>query len=146
MRNLVAAVDEYPGSYPDREAELTALTEARAVLEGCSPAAQPDGVHTIPVPRGWSPEQAWEAISRGDLLTDLHPSWVNVRVRDGVIVELCSNESVGETDDDRDPELGPDGEEPEDERWTFRACPECGGAKVDEGPGEPHPAWPRCSC
>jgi hypothetical protein len=35
--------------------------------------------------------------------------------------------------------------EDEHERWTFRACSECGGAKVEE-PGEPHPAWPRCSC
>jgi hypothetical protein len=25
---------------------------------------QPDGVHTIPVPHGWSPEQAWEGTRR----------------------------------------------------------------------------------
>jgi hypothetical protein len=34
--------------------------------------------HTIPVPRGWSIEQAWEAIQRGDLLTDEEPSWANI--------------------------------------------------------------------
>lgn len=50
---------------------------------------QPDGVHTIPVPRGWSPEQAWEAICRGDLLTDPEPQWANVLVKDGRFVELC---------------------------------------------------------
>lgn len=44
---------------------------------------QPDGVHTIPVPRGWSPEQAWEAIVRGDLLIDPQPNWTNVIVKDG---------------------------------------------------------------
>ena len=35
-------------------------------------------LHTIPVPRGWSVEQAWEAIQRGDKLTDPHPDWVNI--------------------------------------------------------------------
>jgi hypothetical protein len=35
-------------------------------------------VHTIPVPRGWSVEQAWEAIRRGDSLSDPFPRWVNV--------------------------------------------------------------------
>jgi hypothetical protein len=50
---------------------------------------QPDGVHTIPVPRGWSPEQAWEAIKRGDLLIDMQPAWANVLIRNGRFVELC---------------------------------------------------------
>lgn len=36
--------------------------------------------HTIPVPRGWSVEQSWEAIRRGDLLTDPVPLWANVEV------------------------------------------------------------------
>jgi hypothetical protein len=45
-------------------------------------------IHTIPVPRGWSPEQAWEAISRGDLLTDPDPSWAVVKVVDGRFVKL----------------------------------------------------------
>lgn len=49
---------------------------------------QPDGVHTIPVPRGWSPEQAWEAIKRGEKLTDPLPDWSNVLIRDGRFVEL----------------------------------------------------------
>lgn len=34
----------------------------------------------IPVPHGWSAEQAWEAIKRGDLLTDPEPGWAVVRV------------------------------------------------------------------
>lgn len=47
-----------------------------------------DAVHTIPVPRGWSPEQAWESIARDDVLTDPEPGWANVRIRDGKFVEL----------------------------------------------------------
>jgi len=35
-------------------------------------------VHTIPVPRGMSPEQAWEMIKRGEKLKDLHPRWANI--------------------------------------------------------------------
>lgn len=49
---------------------------------------QPAGIHTIPVPRGWSVEQAWEAISRGDLLTDPDPGWANIEVRDGRFVRV----------------------------------------------------------
>lgn len=46
-------------------------------------------IHTIPVPRGWSVEQSWEAITRGDLLTDPEPQgWANVEVRDGVMVRV----------------------------------------------------------
>jgi len=47
-------------------------------------------IHTIPVPVGWSPEQAWEAISRGDRLEhpDGEPTWVNVETRDGRFVRL----------------------------------------------------------
>ena len=50
-----------------------------------------DGVHTIPVPRGWSAEQAWEAIRRGDSMPDpelveLH--WANVLVQRGRLVYL----------------------------------------------------------
>lgn len=59
-----------------------------ATVEEASP-PQPDGVHTIPVPLGWSAEQAWETIRRGDLLSDSEPSWVNVVVKDGKFVELC---------------------------------------------------------
>lgn len=50
--------------------------------------AQPDGIHTIPVPRGWSPEQAWEAIKRGDDLTDKRSRWANVRIENGRFMEL----------------------------------------------------------
>lgn len=56
------------------------------------PETQPDGVHTIPVPRGWSPEQAWEAISRGDLLTDPEPCWAVVVVEAGRFVQLVDPE------------------------------------------------------
>ena len=45
-------------------------------------------IHVIPVPRGWSPEQAWEAISRGDLLTDPEPYWSVVRVENGRMTKL----------------------------------------------------------
>ena len=45
-------------------------------------------IHAIPVPRGWSVEQAWEAISRGDLLTDPDPAWGVVRVEDGRLTKV----------------------------------------------------------
>jgi len=45
-------------------------------------------IHTIPVPRGWSVEQAWEAIARGDEITDKNPRWANVRVEDGKLIEV----------------------------------------------------------
>lgn len=40
-------------------------------------------VHVIPVPRGWSIEQAWEAIQRGDTLHHKRkrpPTWACVVV------------------------------------------------------------------
>ena len=39
-------------------------------------------IHTIPVPYGWSIEQAWEAISRGDLLPEEEQSWAVVETDD----------------------------------------------------------------
>ena len=55
-------------------------------------------IHTIPVPHGWSVEQAWEAISRGDLLTDPDPQgWANIEVCDGRMVRVLPMED----DDDR---------------------------------------------
>lgn len=42
-----------------------------------------DGIHTIPVPKGWSIEQAWEAISRGEGLPAEEVAWANVEVKDG---------------------------------------------------------------
>ena len=48
-------------------------------------------VHTIPVPRGWCVEQAWEAIRRGDTLTDPEPGWANVEtVGDRLVRDLTS--------------------------------------------------------
>lgn len=55
--------------------------------------SQPDGIHTIPVPHGWSPEQAWEAIRRGDPLTDEAVGWANVVIQDGRYVELVQDAS-----------------------------------------------------
>lgn len=100
----------------------------------CSPDpktnATRDGVHTIPVPRGWSPEQAWEAIRRGDELTDPEPAaWANVLVENGHFVELlpathgstamyvCSGcgREWGEAPDDEDATWP----------WTVAYCEEC---------------------
>ncbi|MET0786570.1 MAG: hypothetical protein ABWY25_07690 [Paenisporosarcina sp.] len=39
-------------------------------------------IHTIPVPYGWSPEQAWEATQRGDELPEEGERWVNVETDD----------------------------------------------------------------
>lgn len=54
--------------------------------------AQPDGVHTIPVPLGWSAEQAWECIRRGVPIPNGLVAWANVRVADGRMVELIEEE------------------------------------------------------
>jgi hypothetical protein len=40
-------------------------------------------LHVIPVPHGWSPEQSWEAQSRGVDLTDPDPDWAVIEVEGG---------------------------------------------------------------
>jgi hypothetical protein len=46
-------------------------------------------IHTIPVPRGWSIEQAWAAICTGQQLPDPEPNWANVEVdENGHLVRL----------------------------------------------------------
>lgn len=49
-------------------------------------------IHVIPVPRGWSIEQAWEAIRRGDKLRHKRkrpPTWANVVAdKDGNMVRV----------------------------------------------------------
>ena len=60
-------------------------TSAAASSSSQKPSAA--SIHTIPVPRGWSVEQAWEAISRGDLLTDPDPDWGVVRVENNLLVK-----------------------------------------------------------
>lgn len=45
-------------------------------------------IHTIPVPAGWSTEQAWEAISRRHRLPGPTAFWVNVMVTDGAFVKV----------------------------------------------------------
>ena len=48
-------------------------------------------IHTIPVPDGWSIEQAWEAITRGDRLPpDIPVTWANIRVKDGHVEVIDS--------------------------------------------------------
>jgi hypothetical protein len=37
-------------------------------------------IHTIPVPRGWSVEQAWSAIRVGQELPDPDPNWASIEV------------------------------------------------------------------
>lgn len=44
--------------------------------------------HVIPVPHGWSVEQSWEAISRGDELTDPKPNWASIEVADNRLVAV----------------------------------------------------------
>lgn len=40
-------------------------------------------VHTINVPPGWSPEQAWEHISRGHRLPEIEGEWVSLEIDGG---------------------------------------------------------------
>lgn len=55
---------------------------------------QHDGVHTIPVPRGWSPEQAWEAIRREDGLEVASiDGWANVLIENGKYVRLLHTDA-----------------------------------------------------
>lgn len=65
--------------------------DGRGFCPNCSTPipAVPLEIHTIPVPRGWSVEQAWEAIRRGALLTDPEPQgWANIEVRDGSMLRV----------------------------------------------------------
>ena len=55
------------------------------------PLKQPDGIHTIPVPQGWSIEQAWEHIACGTPLSAglwLWADWANIEVKDGKMVKV----------------------------------------------------------
>lgn len=47
-------------------------------------------VHTIPVPRGWSPEQAWEHMVRGGFLEHPEggPVWTNIEAEDVMLEPL----------------------------------------------------------
>jgi hypothetical protein len=50
-------------------------------------------IHTIPVPGGWSPEQAWEAIKRGDLPLPTPPKgWANIETVAGYYTRLHTPE------------------------------------------------------
>jgi hypothetical protein len=62
---------------------------------------QPDGIHTIPVPPGWSAEQAWEHIVRGVLLPTDYPEhqqrWMQVVVANieyGTDGNVCAGQLV----------------------------------------------------
>jgi hypothetical protein len=50
-------------------------------------------IHTIPVPAGWSAEQAWEAISRGVEIPNGEPGWTNVEIVDGRLVRWFPTET-----------------------------------------------------
>lgn len=46
-------------------------------------------VHTIPVPDGWSIEQAWEVIKRGDRIPPNIPvTWANIIEKDGHLIQI----------------------------------------------------------
>jgi hypothetical protein len=48
--------------------------------------ADNETIHTIPVPDGWSIEQAWETIRRADILpSDIPVTWASIVVKDGHI-------------------------------------------------------------
>jgi hypothetical protein len=68
-------------------------------------------IHTIPVPDGWSPEQAWEAIKRGDLpLPEPPQGWANIETVAGYYVRLHPPETP--------------------------LCPNCGGSNIDSDTGD----------
>lgn len=46
-------------------------------------------IHTIPIPKGWSPEQAWEAIKRNDVPLPQPPQWwTNIETESGRFVRV----------------------------------------------------------
>jgi hypothetical protein len=46
-------------------------------------------VHTIPVPKGWSVEQAWEVLRRGEKLPDSGEyGWASIVIEDGKLVKV----------------------------------------------------------
>ena len=47
---------------------------------------QPDGIHTIPVPKGWSIDKAWDWICIGGTMSTYLVDWTNVEIRNGRIV------------------------------------------------------------
>ena len=51
-------------------------------------------VRTIPVPVGWSVEQAWEAISRKDPLPTPPGSWANIATKAGKLYSVIRHHSV----------------------------------------------------
>ena len=79
-----------------------------------------DGVHTIPVPRGWSAEQAWQAIRDGILLKDPHPGWANIIVKEGRFVTLLERHTEEEVlMQEEDPTaIDPDEQEPDEDPPT----------------------------
>lgn len=55
--------------------------------------AENDGmaIHTIPVPHGWTEEQAWESICRGDFPDDLDETqvgWGNVLAKGTKLIKV----------------------------------------------------------
>jgi hypothetical protein len=66
-----------------------------AVIAGVEVVREPpaDGVHTIPVPEGWSIEQAWETINRGEgMPVDGGVRWANVKVEGGRLTTIYKPE------------------------------------------------------
>ena len=61
---------------------------------------EPDGVHTIPVPQGWTPEQAWEAIRRADPFPTDNLNWAKLVTewkcpRCGALTDLDHRDEFG---------------------------------------------------
>ena len=59
--------DKSPASLPcDREGCENPATGYDAWGQWCEEHSGGSSLHVIPIPQGWSVEQAWEAIARGD--------------------------------------------------------------------------------
>jgi hypothetical protein len=48
-----------------------------------------ENIHTIPVPDGWSIEQSWEVIKRGDRIPpDIPVVWANIIEKEGRLIRI----------------------------------------------------------
>ena len=73
--------DRLAGAWSDVRDTAEGLLERAQILQAMEEASGGMGaVHTIPVPEGWSAEQAWEAILRGDACPNGPMTWDNIYV------------------------------------------------------------------
>jgi hypothetical protein len=100
VRILNQALDLATEEVPRPPAEI--LTEnLPAEIEVFQERSAEDGIHAVAVPEGWTVEQAWEAVARGEGVPGEGPvRWANVEVKDGKFVRALIPEPEEEDEDE----------------------------------------------